>query len=1440
MRKFLLPLLMLIFLFSAIDSAQAVDKEEIKKKLMSDHMLGNNSMGTEFYIAFPPNEMQNYGVGPMVLEIYVASSYSGHVTISNPQTGLNVTKEMTKFTITTFSNTNEGDGVGFHLEMRASERVTQNGVKIESDVPISVYVLTGKKYTSEGYLAIPVSQWGTEYIHNSYYEFDENSSSRNDWKTGFIVIAAYDNTMVNIQLRGRDMAHPDAHTIKGRRIGDVIPGIQLNAGETYQVSSAGKTRGIFDLSGSLITASKPVGVISYHERTIIPSFNINNGRDCLSEMMPPTHSWGKEYYTVEYKRDSGLGDFYRVVALQGNTTVRCEYYDLIDGNVIGNWNFTLKNPGEFNEALEIMATYGDQNGPSIRGMVKITADKPIMAFQYSYSEQWDGAEVFDPFMILLTPMEQYIPSTVFQTPSNKTFENNYFNIIAVGDTADPNSEKLKAITLDEEPIYIDNPQFLSNNIPGTNLFWSKIQMQAGAHTVETGGKTVFGGYIYGFAHWDSYGWPAAIAFKKLDETDTLPPEVEFYGECGDYEFTFTEIRNGAEGDDPRQLDQGVSTRPRLLEDSYNFNNPVFPTPWKPFPPVKEDGKFSLSVTDKYQDAYALIPIIDQADNVTVNEIWYEADSLLLDPEIVEFHNVRVGTTKQLIVKLQSASDSIITVTDIKLKNNSVFQLVDGPAPEFDLEPREEIELTFEYTPDKEIVNPEDFNEDSLIVTTSCLTWAWQLKGRGVIPCIDVEPEWNAGLVRVDETKEMRDEASGNRGLLIYNRGTDTLKITGYSFSPDADPTPFVIKNQNLSFPLSILPGEYRYLTEIWFEPTTTGTFETFITFESNSDEDGNRCNNVSHWYGSSNEPGPYITDYNWERRRVGTENDAQVFIRNSGSGPVRITGVNLDAASPYIGEFEIISTEPAVSSANPAVLYPEDNPNELNEIKVNCRFSPTVEFDKDIQITVQTHPEDMVPEGSVFNTLRGYGYLPKIEVEGYEWVQPWKINTLHDDIGTVTITSTSESADLFVQEIKKVGTNPNEFDFVDPLPTNFTIKTGEPLELEVRFTPGEIGDRTALIEVVNDANEAPDSIITTTTNLLGHGIDEGLAIEGHNFGAHMRCDDATGTITILNTGRTNEITISSLELTAGDVAVFEIGDLPGNTIQPQASMEVPVTFHPIASTDYRTFEADVTVETDQGMQATAKLEAESLTEHIIFTIDDLPDNYPGMPIMIPININNPGFEMANVTEFSLVLKYKTDWMAYENALDMGDALVGNWNISAVEDNLSDPGWTRLVISGQSQGNSFLSGTGIVANPHFKLMLPEDVKTFTVELININVADRAPCVTTEGDDCSITLDYCVEDLRNVIISQDNFSLAEITPNPVTKSEVNLDYSVGFKVDTRIELINSNGELVKVLLDEEKDHGNYKLPISTQELSSGVYHIKMVSGPYSTTKSMIIVK
>jgi len=633
-------ILLFISLFSFV-AIQARNDIVIKQNVQSLVQHGG-SEGKEFFVAFPLNDYKDHR--QQNLAIYVTSRFETDVTLSNESLGISVTKTV-KLNETTEISIEEED-FDWDAEILNFEKVIEKGLYISSKDPVKIYVLNSKSATSEGYMAVPVRKWGTEYIHNSFYDFKEQPDPR-DWGGGFVVLASEDETEVKINLvDGVNKSKGFGQTINGRQHGDSII-VTLNRGEVYTVQGDGRTRGVFDLSGSQISSDKPIGLISYHNRTMIPTSAVFNGRDHLSEMMPPVSSWGTEYHSVELDRQKNKGDFYRIVAGEDNVTFNVTWYDKYTKSSLGHFGpITLKKKGDWFEYNNygVRAPHAEE---SIRGVAHFRSGKPMMVVQYSYSAEYDGADGnWDPFMSVLPSVDQYTNDCIFQTPrsySNNIFKYNFINLIAEGDTsnADNNKKLIESVEFNKESVVTRYPEFVTNNIPGTNYFWVRIFTHlSGPFRITS--DTKFGATMYGYAGFDSYSWPVTQNTEDLVNIDDTSPNVEVISKNYKYIFKVS--------DEPTSTG-GLNSLPQLMSGSNNFTEPKLvdksgnelATPeWF----NQKEYYFSVELEDYTKNSSGFIKVLDKNYNQTDIAIYYSPEfKSHIEGEAVSKRNIftRVGT-----------------------------------------------------------------------------------------------------------------------------------------------------------------------------------------------------------------------------------------------------------------------------------------------------------------------------------------------------------------------------------------------------------------------------------------------------------------------------------------------------------------------------------------------------------------------------------------------------------------------------------------------------------------------------------------------------------------------------------------------------------------------------------------------------------------------------
>jgi len=87
--------------------------------------------------------------------------------------------------------------------------------------------------------------------------------------------------------------------------------------------------------------------------------------------------------------------------------------------------------------------------------------------------------------------------------------------------------------------------------------------------------------------------------------------------------------------------------------------------------------------------------------------------------------------------------------------------------------------------------------------------------------------------------------------------------------------------------------------------------------------------------------------------------------------------------------------------------------------------------------------------------------------------------------------------------------------------------------------------------------------------------------------------------------------------------------------------------------------------------------------------------------------------------------------------------------------------------------------------------------------------------------------------------ENPVLCQNYPNPFNSSTI-IKYRLFKKSNIKLSVYDVSGKLVKILLNEEQNTGNYSITWSTGNINSGVYFIKLFSDGYTFVKKCILIK
>lgn len=403
------------------------------------------NQGTDFYLGFP----QNYAGETPNLRLFITGNSSTNGTVAVPGIGFSMAYSVTPGTITTVTLPAAAQSSG-------NGSVDSLGIHVTAKAPVTVYGLNSIPFTTDAYLGLPAQLLGTEHIVLGYTGGGGGPSE-------FQVVGSQDNTQVTITPSTDAPGHP----------ANVAFTVTLNQLQTYQLQA---TSTATDLSGTIITSTKPIALFGGSVCTEIPNEGYS-ACDYVVEQIPATGTWGEDFLTVPLASRSG-GDTFRVIARDAGTKVT------IDGTLVT----TLGKAQIYQTLLNSTSNHS------------INTSGPALVAQYANSSSFDNT-TGDPFMMLISPTEQFQTSYTVSTPSTdpEAFTN-YINVVA--------------LTSSESACRVDGTA-ISTFHPIGSASYSGAQIPVGIGTHNLSCPNAFGVYSYGFYDYDGYGYPGGLGLKFI-------------------------------------------------------------------------------------------------------------------------------------------------------------------------------------------------------------------------------------------------------------------------------------------------------------------------------------------------------------------------------------------------------------------------------------------------------------------------------------------------------------------------------------------------------------------------------------------------------------------------------------------------------------------------------------------------------------------------------------------------------------------------------------------------------------------------------------------------------------------------------------------------------------------------------------------------------------
>lgn len=1427
--NYLSILIALIIIVPNISNSKEFELEKFKKNLPK--MLGANNVGKEFYLTFHPC-WETYNPNNAV-RIYVSSGVRTLVTLEIPGMGYYTTKM-----------TIPNDIIEFPLYPALAQCYTKTdrqkplpeqvfpgrAIHIYAEAPIIVYGVTRYQYTSDGYLAIPVSSWGKEYIVASYADpVTENFGVGQYLPSYTSVVAAYDNTKVRFTMGGNVWSQ----TAGGLKPGESVT-VNMNAGDVYLVAGYGPRA---DLSGSKIVASKPVGVISGNFCAYIPS---EYGYcDFIIEMELPTNTWGTKYHVsqIATRRKNSL---LKIFAKEPMTKL------FRNGRQMG----LIQTPGGISGYgyLEIRIDE-EANQPWVW-----SGDKPINVTQYNPGQSYDGV-VSDPFQLVLSPIEQYQTEITFNTPGIRGgygYPDNYINVVYLGAENGEIPDDLEFAT-------VTGGQFTWRKVsaisPTAGLpfrdpeqkgrqYFSKTILLPGDGVYKIRANDPFVAYAYGFSDYDSYGFPTSVALGDLEKPDTVPPQPVWKMNCGNIEgATVTD-----KPDDPL-----VRSNLALIifhrDESFNYR-----FSYKPFEAGTDfRTTWEATVINPLEDARAVITFADRRGNDTTIVIEYFATKLAIEPEFYDFGLLQNGEVKNQTFKLINKSKGKVTITQLKLQNGKQnFTLHDFTLPR-DLNPEEFMTFTVRFT----ATNDGEFR-DSIGAGDLCVfEYLAHIEARVGQPIIDVsDASWGDMIVGTTDT----------RAIEIHNYGSTDLIITGYT-GPSHPANVYVpkgLKKMTPQDPLVIKPGQ-RYTFNVDFTPKDQIEYLDQIIFHSNAKS----RDSIAYLSGRGIQADLIANSADWGKRRIHRANfpmgpyDAPtkvIVLKNNGTADVRIPD---------------IAIEDTYGNGNAFIF----NRNAFRNLTIKAKdsayipvtFQPTTVGKHRIKITYPGNTAN----SDTYTILEGFGLLGKISTFDMDFdttiiqdlanIQKRKIRITNnswkdsrgDDVSDeVTLTQITTQPQL------AISTNPNNwgdegfrFDIdnlfysgtMNRVKLPVTLKPDEYIEIDAEFVAQHIGVHRGSISTISDAES------DVTSNWVGYGVAQGVYVTG---GSSLICVGETEIIRceVGNTG-SGVVTVTSVKLQP-KLPEFEFVDPSvenGFQLGPNEKRIIEVIFKPII---VGTPATQIVVEntTLDYPVVTAQIRGQSVHYSRLTnnkTTTDRNRVISGQSFYYMINLESgEDLSLAKVTQFSAKIRYKKDFIvALRDKVEIGSAIRNDFDMQAQYNIIDQQNKIEeITLLFTAKPGRYLNHAGEIAKIGFSSFLPWYTTDLTTESKDTTVTISydiavigSKCLDIDNDQTTITLEpTCVSNLRPIKMSGSQYALYQISPNPVGAAGTNVEFSVALQGWTEIRLINTAGEVVEVLMAQDLAPGHYSIPLPIDRLSSGAYFCTMHSGPFQDKQKIIINK
>ncbi len=1316
--------------------------------------------GRHFYVGFMQNEIDilnpNLGID---LKLFITSNYQTRVEVNVPGKSLgiyNVDKDEVRMI-----------DIADAAEVRTSEEPLKKAVEVTSEKPITVYAFSSQSMTSDAYAAIPVAYWGTEYVvvsqPNDVYQINtqlspEDSARMNKPRSSeFMVMAAHDSTVIRFT--------PRAVTRKAKQIFREYS-VVLNKGECYLVQSLQSSHGTGDLTGTIVRSNKPIGFISGHVRTAVPydMSDLWDSKDHLAEMLMPASAWGRLFISVPYDYDFldyYDGDLFRVTGIKDSTVISMSSFSY-------NRDIILNEPGDFEEIKYI-------NEPVIWH-----SNKPVQLAQFmahNGNPAFDSP-LFDPSLVIVPPLEQFVQRILFQTPGE---DNTRFNEHAVSVIA--HKDALSTLQLDgKDLIAISDIQ--NRKIQGTDYYWDQIILEHGKHELKAdSGK--FSGILFGLAKRDSYAMVLGSSLNNPFSEDTIPPEVVIVEQCGKIHGLVQEVIN--------ENSTGIDFIHVVKDSTFNYEVNI-----GEITDTSTAVKFYAHPIDIFSDGKLVLEIRDRNGNGKRYEFFYNALNLEI-PDRFDFGKVTYNTTKCIDFQIINEGKDSLLISGYDFPSDTRITLTTTPPLSYMMAPADtmDCQLCFDCGTDTTTVN------DSLEIFTECDTIRIPVTAYPQNPSLLAKGH-DFGEVVVHDTlcDDIVFANDGNAPIWV-----DSLIIEENS-SFDFDTTGI--------FPYKLYPGD-SLVIEVCFTPITRGDLEVTVR---TSDNFGIEAEAKVKGKGIAPQFENLVID--WERRRVGTANDSIVFVANTGdaSASISLLKFTVPAKDSTSRNFKTLQ--------NLSIYLAKDD-----SVRLDLLFKPADTSDYNIKAEYSV---DWRPHGPFSIELIGKGTIPVLETYDAAFdstvifTQKQKTDTVIRSFGNET---------LHIDSVFVIGGDTEQFniDLLAYKNINVPYYTSDSLvTMDITYAPDMVGDHELKLGVRNDAmpdyERRVDTITITGICVPADTLDAEVEIEAPS--ELTACLTTDYKVNIQNTG--------NVDLYLDDIQIIPDIIEADLKVIPNYPVELPVDSghsYDIEVFGCRgesgSFIAEAFFSRMDAKPDTIIRSAETLVETIStpLTIDQVekitatPGDTTSVNLTgdIPHGIDKPvGFSMNLYLDRENFDLLKTQAILF---------IEGNTNSQKVNVELIQEK-ARVIIKSESNEIDIQEKSTWGLEIPFMTLLSEEHTPLLKYAMSASDCYLSDSINIEAEITGV----CFSGFRNVQLI-DNEVLMSVSPNPV-RDELTVDLFLPEKGDVKFTINNTLGKKITQIDNLNLEKGAHSLIFDVRSLQNGIYIISMRTKNKIRNSMVIITK